>query len=263
MDSEPPLAEAAVELFAERGHPVSAEEFKPFVGMGEDRYIGGVAESRGIVLDPVQDKARLYEIYLRLIRGRLRPLPGAVEFVNECRDRGLAVAVASGADRIKVLANLGEIGLPQAVFAAVVDGNHVVHKKPAPDIFLEACRRIRTERYPGGLPAGHAVATTGGNLKARWVIHTVGPIYSRSADPAGELASCHTESLRVADELGAATVAFPAISTGAFGYPLEEAAPVAIRAIRQAHTRVREVRFVLFDERTRSAFERALATVEA
>jgi len=142
VDSEPPLAEAAVELFAERGHPVSAEEFKPFVGMGEDRYIGGVAESRGIVLDPVQDKARLYEIYLRLIRGRLRPLPGAVEFVNECRDRGLAVAVASGADRIKVLANLGEIGLPQAVFAAVVDGNHVVHKKPAPDIFLEACRRI-------------------------------------------------------------------------------------------------------------------------
>src|SRR2546430_8704524 len=90
----------------------------------------------------VRDRARLYEIYLRLIRGRLRPLPGAVEFVNECRDRGLAVAVASGAGRIKGLANPGGIGLPQAVFAAVVDGNHDVHKKPAPDTFLEARRRV-------------------------------------------------------------------------------------------------------------------------
>ena len=87
-------------------------------------------------------------------------------------------------------------------------------------------------------------------------------MYARSADPARELASCHTESLRVADELGASTVAFPAISTGAFGYPLQEAAPVAIRAVRGADSCVAEVRFVLFDEHTRSAFERALATVE-
>lgn len=142
VDSEPPLAEAAIELFEEKGHSVSAEDFKPFIGMGEDRYIGGVADRLGIKVDAERDKARLYEIYARVIRGRLRPLPGAVDFVMACRDRGLPVAVASGADRIKVLANLGEIGLPHGLFEAIVDGNDVARKKPAPDIFLEACRRI-------------------------------------------------------------------------------------------------------------------------
>src|SRR5207237_1795193 len=88
------------------------------------------------------DKARLYEIYQRVIRGRLQALPGAHEFVATCRARGLAVAVASGADKIKVYANLGEIGLPPAMFDAVVDGDDVVRKKPAPDIFLEAARRL-------------------------------------------------------------------------------------------------------------------------
>src|SRR5438477_150587 len=82
-----------------------------------------------------------------------------------------------------------------------------------------------------------------GDLPARWVIHTVGPVYSRADDPAGLLASCHTESLRVADELGAASVAFPAISTGAYGYPLDEAAPVSIEAVERAITRVELVRF--------------------
>jgi len=84
------------------------------------------------------------------------------------------------------------------------------------------------------------------------------PVYRTSEDPAGELASCHTEALRVADELGARTVAFPAISTGAFGYPLEEAAAVAVRAVRGADTRVEEVRFVLFGREAFDAFERAL-----
>ena len=110
--------------------------------------------------------------------------------------------------------------------------------------------------------SNRAVATTAGKLKARWVIHTVGPVYAKSEDRSHLLASCHTESLRVADELGAETVAFPAISTGVYGYPVEEAAPVAVAAVRAAGTKVGEVRFVLFDERTRSAFERALATVE-
>jgi HAD superfamily hydrolase (TIGR01509 family) len=140
--SEPLLAEAAIELFAEKGYAMTAEDFRPFIGMGEDRYIGGAAEARGISLDIARDKARLYEIYERVIRGRLQPLPGAREFVAECRRRGLAVAVASGADRVKVAANLREIGLPESSFDAVVDGNQVVHKKPAPDIFLEAGRRL-------------------------------------------------------------------------------------------------------------------------
>jgi O-acetyl-ADP-ribose deacetylase (regulator of RNase III) len=137
-----------------------------------------------------------------------------------------------------------------------VDG--AIHRKGGPDI-LEECKRIRTERYPEGLPTGHAVATTAGRLPARWVIHTVGPVFARSEDRSHLLASCHTESLRVADELGAATVAFPAISTGIYGYPLELAAPTAIDAVRHADTRVEEVRFVLFDKAAYDAFEQALA----
>jgi O-acetyl-ADP-ribose deacetylase len=137
-----------------------------------------------------------------------------------------------------------------------VDG--AIHDRGGPSI-LEACRRIRATDWPDGLPAGCAVATTGGNLPARWVIHTVGPVYAREKDPATLLSSCHRESLRVADELGASTVAFPAISTGAFGYPIDEAASVAVESVRAADTSVREVRFVLFEANAHAAFERALA----
>jgi beta-phosphoglucomutase len=141
--SEPLLAEAAAALFAEKGHRMTAEDFRPFIGMGEDRYIGGPAEARGIAMDLPRDKARLYEIYEEVIRGRLQPLAGARDYVQECRRRGLAIAVASGADRTKVLANLREIGMPEATFDTVVDGTQVARKKPAPDIFLEACSRLR------------------------------------------------------------------------------------------------------------------------
>jgi O-acetyl-ADP-ribose deacetylase (regulator of RNase III) len=136
-----------------------------------------------------------------------------------------------------------------------VDG--AIHRRGGPAILVE-CRRIREETYPDGLPTGKAVATTGGNLPARWVIHTVGPVYSKGEDRSALLASCHIESLKVADEIGARTVAFPAISTGVYGYPLDEAAPVAVGAVRGADTRVKEVRFVLFDERSHDAFQKAL-----
>jgi O-acetyl-ADP-ribose deacetylase (regulator of RNase III) len=136
-----------------------------------------------------------------------------------------------------------------------VDG--AIHRRGGPEI-LEECKRIRAERFPEGLPTGQAVATTGGRLPANWVIHTVGPVYSMREDRSGLLASCHRESLRVADELGAKTVAFPAISTGVYGYPVELAAPVAIEAIRNADAAVEEVRFVLFDEAMFDAFARAL-----
>jgi O-acetyl-ADP-ribose deacetylase len=136
-----------------------------------------------------------------------------------------------------------------------VDG--AIHRRGGPAILAE-CKRLRAERYPDGLPAGRAVATTGGHLPARWVIHTVGPVYSATEDRSGVLASCHTEALRVADEIGARTVAFPAISTGVYGYPLELAAPVAVRAVRGADTAVEEVQFVLFDEAAYRAFELAL-----
>jgi O-acetyl-ADP-ribose deacetylase len=136
-----------------------------------------------------------------------------------------------------------------------VDG--AIHRRGGPSI-LEACRRIRSTEWPDGLPTGRAVATTGGDLPARWVIHTVGPVYAREEDPAALLSSCHTESLRVADELGAASVAFPAISTGVYGYPIDEAARVAVEAARTADTSVREVRFLLFDATAHAAFERAM-----
>ena len=136
-----------------------------------------------------------------------------------------------------------------------VDG--AIHRRGGPAI-LEECRKIRATEWPDGLPTGNAVATTGGRLPARWVIHTVGPIYADEEDPSGLLAGCHVESLRVADELGAAITAFPAISTGVYGYPLDEAAAVAIESVRTADTSVGEVRFVLFGPEAFAAFERAL-----
>jgi len=142
-DSEPLICEAARQMFRERyGVDLDPEEFRPFVGAGEDRYLGGPAERRGLRLNLPPDKARTYEIYLELIRGRLRPLPGAVGFVRACRQLGLRTAVATSADRIKMDGNLREIGLPAKTFDAVVTGEDIEHKKPAPDIFLLAARRI-------------------------------------------------------------------------------------------------------------------------
>jgi O-acetyl-ADP-ribose deacetylase len=136
-----------------------------------------------------------------------------------------------------------------------VDG--AIHRKGGPTI-LEECRQLKATDWPNGLATGRAAATTGGRLPARWVIHTVGPVYSGSEDRSALLASCHAESLRIADELGARSVAFPAVSTGVYGYPIDEAAPVAIGAVRGADTQVEEVRFVLFGRDAFEAFERAL-----
>jgi O-acetyl-ADP-ribose deacetylase (regulator of RNase III) len=137
-----------------------------------------------------------------------------------------------------------------------VDG--AIHRRGGPSI-LQECEALRGDRYPDGLPTGDAVATTAGKLHARWVIHTVGPVYSGSAADPKLLASCHTRSLEVAEELGALTIAFPAISTGAYGYPLDEAAAIAISAVRDARSSATEVRFVLFGRAAHEAFDRALA----
>ena len=137
-----------------------------------------------------------------------------------------------------------------------VDG--AIHARGGPAILAE-CRELRRTRYPDGLPTGEAVATTAGDLPARWVVHTVGPVYGNVADPAGLLRAAHVSSLRVADELGARTVAFPAISTGVYGYPVHEAAVVAIDAVRGYEARtVEEVRFVLFAQRAYDDFARHL-----
>ncbi|CAL9381839.1 O-acetyl-ADP-ribose deacetylase [Streptomyces cellulosae] len=136
-----------------------------------------------------------------------------------------------------------------------VDG--AIHRRGGPEILAE-CRALRASHYGKGLPTGQAVATTAGKLDARWVIHTVGPVYSATEDRSALLASCYRESLRVADELGARTVAFPAISTGVYRWPLDDAARIAVEAVRATDTAVEEVIFVLFDERAYKAFEAAL-----
>lgn len=142
-DSEPFICEAATRMFTENhGVSVRPEDFIPFVGTGEDRYIGGVAEKYGIALDLARDKRRTYEIYLEIIQGRLRPLSGAVEFVAEARRRGLKLAVATSADRVKMQGNLRQIGLPSETFDVCVNGLEVTRKKPHPDIFLLAMSRL-------------------------------------------------------------------------------------------------------------------------
>ncbi|WP_189936490.1 O-acetyl-ADP-ribose deacetylase [Streptomyces sulfonofaciens] len=138
-----------------------------------------------------------------------------------------------------------------------VDG--AVHRRGGPEILAE-CRALRAGRYGGGLPTGEAVATTAGRLPAGHVIHTVGPVWSRSEDRSAQLASCYRQSLRVAAELGARTVAFPAISTGVYGWPMDDGARIAVRAVRGAvGPDIEEVRFVVFDEGAHRAFETALA----
>jgi O-acetyl-ADP-ribose deacetylase (regulator of RNase III) len=137
-----------------------------------------------------------------------------------------------------------------------VDG--AIHRRGGPEILAE-CRRLRATNLPDGLPTGKAVATGGGRLSARWVIHTVGPVYSTAEDRSATLASCYREALRVADGVGARSVAFPAVSTGVYGWPLASAARIAVDAVRTAATDVELARFVLFGDEALTAFKRALA----
>jgi O-acetyl-ADP-ribose deacetylase len=138
-----------------------------------------------------------------------------------------------------------------------VDG--AIHRAGGPEILAE-CRAIASQLPGGRLPRGQAVATTAGRLPARWVVHTAGPIWSATRDHSAVLRSCYTESLRVADRLGAHSVAFPAISAGVYGWPLDDAARQAVAGVRAASVEhVQEVRFVLFDDRALDAFVAALS----
>jgi O-acetyl-ADP-ribose deacetylase (regulator of RNase III) len=137
-----------------------------------------------------------------------------------------------------------------------VDG--AIHRRGGPAILAE-CKALRRDRFEQGLPTGMAVATTAGDLAARWVIHTVGPVYSPPLDRTDLLRSCYRESMRVAAELGATTIAFPAVSAGIYRWPVDDAARQAVAGIRQARAdSVEEVRFVLFSDEVYDAFRRAL-----
>lgn len=142
LDSEPYICKAACMMFAERGLTVRPEDFLPFVGAGENRYIGGVAEKYGHAVDIEEVKRRTYDIYLDIIRGKLAPLPGVHAFLETCRTAGKRIALATSADFRKAEGNLREIGLPPSTFDAIVTGEDVVHKKPAPEIFLKAAGKL-------------------------------------------------------------------------------------------------------------------------
>ena len=130
-----------------------------------------------------------------------------------------------------------------------VDG--AIHRAGGPKI-LEECKQIRKTTYPDGLPTGEAVLTTGGNLPAKYVIHTVGPIYGREPERESELlAACYQNSLKLAHQHAMSSIAFPSISTGAFGYPKPEAAKVSSAAIKEfltADEQIEQVRLVFFQQ---------------
>ena len=168
--------------------------------------------------------------------------PGAIEVVvGDVTDQ--AVDAIVNAANSSLLGGLG------------VDG--AIHRVGGPSILRE-CRAVRSARWPHGMPAGEAVATTAGRLPARWVIHTVGPVYSATEDRSATLASAYRRSLEVADEVGAASVAFPAISAGAYGWPMADAARIAVDAVRDSRGSVELVRFVVLREETAQVFKRAL-----
>ena len=170
---------------------------------------------------------------------------------------------------MKIEAVLGDI-TEQAVDAVVnaanstllggggVDG--AIHRRGGP-VVLAACRDLLDSVWPKGLPPGQAVATVAGDLPARWVIHAVGPVFSRSEDRSAVLASAYRRSLEVADEIGATSVAFPAISTGAYGWPMDDAARIAVAAVRASGSRVEQIRFVLLSPKPLAIFTRALNLV--
>lgn len=141
-NSEPLINAAAIAMFKEKGLTVQPDDFLPFVGAGEERYVGGVAEKYRFPLDAAAAKQRTYEIYFDLVPSQLESFPGVHELISACRQANLRMAVASSADRIKVVANLQKIELPVQTWDVVVTGENVQYKKPAPDIFLFAAQRL-------------------------------------------------------------------------------------------------------------------------
>ena len=142
VDSESFMSKAAIMMFSELGVNVLPEDFHPFVGMGENRYLGGVAENHGIKINIDQAKARAYEIFEIIVRGKLAPIPGAHEFIGKCQKKGFKLSLATSADRIKMEVNLREIGLSRDLFLSIITGLDIENKKPFPDIYIKAAKSI-------------------------------------------------------------------------------------------------------------------------
>ncbi|WP_353828856.1 O-acetyl-ADP-ribose deacetylase [Agromyces sp. SYSU T0242] len=155
-------------------------------------------------------------------------------------------------ERVDAIVNAAN---PTLLGGGGVDG--AIHRAGGPAV-LEACRRLRATSLPDGLPTGEAVATTAGLLPARWVVHTVGPVWPGAGEEAARrrllLAGAYRSSLRVAAELGATSVALPAVSAGVYGWPADDAAEVAVGVAAEADRAPALVRFVLFSERMHAEF---------
>lgn len=142
-DSEPLIALATGEMLRRRyGIVATRDDFLPFVGAGEDRYITGAAALHGVTVDLAIDKPLVYEIYLEQIPGRLQPVLGVREFIAEARATGLRLALATSSDRPKLVGNLSAIGVPESTFDVIVSGEQVTHKKPDPETFLRAIEQL-------------------------------------------------------------------------------------------------------------------------
>lgn len=142
VDSEAFICKAAIMMFEEIGIKATPEDFHPFLGMGENKYLGGVAQKYGKRVDIEKVKSRTYEIYGSIVKGNLNPLPGAHEFLSLCRKKGFMLALATSADKIKMEASLKEIGLGEDTFHSIVTGLDVENKKPFPDIYLKASENL-------------------------------------------------------------------------------------------------------------------------
>lgn len=142
VDSEEFIRNAAILMFKELGLEAKHEDFFQFIGAGEDKFLGGVAEKYNFPFDIPSGKVRTYEIYSNLIKNNLNPLPGVHSFIKRCRDKNLKIAMATSADRTKMESNLIEIGISEDTFDAVVTALDVNRQKPFPDIYLKAASLI-------------------------------------------------------------------------------------------------------------------------
>lgn len=142
VDSEEFICKASVKMFSELNVEVKAEDFLPFVGAGEDRYLGGVAEKYHVSMDIPAAKERTYAIYKKLIKNNMQLLPGVKTFIQRCKSRELKIALATSADKTKMEANLEVMDFPLSTFDAVVNGLDIKRKKPYPDIYIKAASLI-------------------------------------------------------------------------------------------------------------------------
>jgi len=141
VDTEPVICEAAILGLKEYGVTAIPDDFKPFIGAGEDRFIGGVAQKHGLVYKP-EMKHRVYEIYLEIVKDKIKVFEGVHDLLKLLNEKRVPMALGSSADRIKVDANLKSAGIPMELFTVIISAENVKDKKPAPEVFLKSAQEM-------------------------------------------------------------------------------------------------------------------------